>query len=118
MGQSMAILRALGTKYGYYTPTDFKTAYYTDVVLDCWVDMHDKSNGAILGKKSPEEHQGIIDNVHVPALNVMEKQLATHGGKFIAGDKLTIADCAMVAMLVNIWENPVGPWKEQFKPVL
>ena len=45
----MATLRMLGAKYGYYTPTDPKCAYYTDVVLDCWVDLHDKTNGIALG---------------------------------------------------------------------
>ena len=36
----------------------------------------------------------------------------------MAGSKLTIADCCMVAMLVNIWENPAGPFSAQFAPVL
>ena len=46
----MAILRSMGAKHGYYTPTDWKTAYYTDVILDCWVDLLDKSSALILGK--------------------------------------------------------------------
>ena len=48
----------------------------------------------------------------------MENQLTQDGGPYIAGDKLTIADCAAVALLANIWENPAGPWTAKFEPVL
>merc|ERR1712083_770066 len=47
-GQALAILRALGTKYGYYNPKDWKSAYYCDVVLECFVDIHDQTNGLTL----------------------------------------------------------------------
>ena len=60
----------------------------------------------------------IIEKKHHPLLKVMEEQLEKLGGPYITGPKLTIADCAMVAALVNIWENPAGPWTEAFKPVL
>ena len=65
-----------------------------------------------------EAHAKVIENVHVPALKVMEAQLTELGGPYLAGSKLTIADCCMVAMLANIWENPMGPFKDQFAPVL
>ena len=42
----------------------------------------------------------------------MEAQLTELGGPYLAGSKLTIADCAMVSMLANIWENPMGPFKD------
>lgn len=123
-GQSMAQLRAMGSKYGYYDPTDWKTAYLCDVVIDCFVDIHDKTNG--LTMKPPmmspegkdEDIKKIIETIHIPFLKLFENQLKTHGGKYAAGDKLTIADCCMVSVLVNIWENPAGPWAEKFKPVL
>ena len=62
--------------------------------------------------------KGVIEKFHIPALNCMEKQLAEHNGPYIAGAKLTIADCAIVSHLANIWENPAGPWSEKFKTVL
>ena len=88
--------------------------------------MLDKSTGVALkmsgGGCTPEEamkeHQGIIERVHVPALKVMEAQLTANGGPFIAGNFVSIADCCMVAMLANIWENPAGPLTSQFEPVL
>ena len=60
----------------------------------------------------------MIEKVHIPTLKLMEAQLTANGGPFIAGNFVSIADCAMVSMLVNIWENPIGPWKSQFVPVL
>ena len=121
-GQSMAELRMLGTMYGYYNPSDWKCAYYCDVILDGWVDILDKTNGIVLSEDSEEKKketlENVIKNIHIPFLNFMEKQLVECGGPYIAGNKLTIADCAMVATLANIWENPAGPFTERFKPVL
>ena len=121
-GQSMAELRMLGTMYGFYNPQDWKAAYYCDVILDAWVDILEKTNGIVLSQDSEEKKmetlENVIKNVHIPVLNFMEKQLQELGGTYIAGNKLTIADCAMVATLANIWENPAGPFTERFKPVL
>ena len=47
MGQSMAILRSLGIKHGYYFPSDWKSAYYSDVIVDCWSDVFE-SMGKVL----------------------------------------------------------------------
>ena len=40
-GQSMAVLRMLGQKYGYYDAQNAMCAAKVDVFLDAWVDMHD-----------------------------------------------------------------------------
>ena len=118
----MAILRALGAKYGYYTPKDVTKAYYCDVALECFVDIHDQTNGLTMSQISNEEKgeklQGLIEKVHRPALALLSQNLEAHGGKFAAGNHLSVADCAMVSVLMNIWENPAGPWTEAFKPVL
>jgi hypothetical protein len=115
----------VGAQHGYYKPSDWQSCAQVDVVLDAWVDMLDKSNGIALKigsactpEEAMKEHEGVIERVHVPALKVMEAQLTANGGPYIAGNFISIADCAMVAMLVNIWENPAGPWAAQFKPVL
>ena len=115
----------VGAQHGYYKPSDWQSCAQVDVVLDAWVDMLDKSNGialkigsALTPEEAMKEHEGVIERVHVPALKVMEAQLTANGGPYIAGNFISIADCAMVAMLVNIWENPAGPWAAQFKPVL
>ena len=44
----MAILRALGSKHGLYYPTDYKTSYYCDVVIDTYVDVFDSAAKIVL----------------------------------------------------------------------
>ena len=39
-------------------------------------------------------------------------------GPFLGGAKPNIADCCMVACLVNIWENKNNPYSTKFAPVL
>ena len=56
-GQSMASLRMLGAKYGMYDPKDWKSCFYTDHILDAWVDIHDKTNGIVLDQSSNEEEK-------------------------------------------------------------
>ena len=75
-------------------------------------------NGGCTQEEAMGELDGIIEKVHMPALKFLENQLTQDGGPYIAGDKLTIADCAAVALLANIWENPAGPWTQKFVPVL
>ena len=69
----MAVLRALGSKHGYYNPKDFRTAYYNDVVIDGWVEMLDKQSALVLkGGGSEEERQAVIDGCITTHLNLFE----------------------------------------------
>ena len=105
----MSILRSLGIKHGYYTPSDWKTAYYTDVIVDCWVDVFDSMGRILFGmmdaseEEKTEEITKTIKTIHVPMLGLMEKHLEDLGGPFIAGEKLTIADCCCASAFFNIW---------------
>ena len=125
LGESQAILRCMGAKHGYYNPNDPKQSYLVDVVLDCFGDLHDTSNGVALGvvtgqMTAEDGNKAIaekIPKVFEPILNLYEAQLG-HGCKFIAGEKVTIADCAMVALMANILENPNGPFFETYKPLM
>ena len=47
-GQSMALLRGIGTKHGMYFPQDPFTSYYCDVILDCYVDVLGACTGVVL----------------------------------------------------------------------
>ena len=39
LGQTNAVLRSLGTKYGCYDPSDHKKAYNIDVIVDLYSDL-------------------------------------------------------------------------------
>ena len=77
----MAILRALGAKYGYYTPKNYTTAYYCDVMLDCFVDIHDQTNGLTMAdpmgstEGKEERFESLIEKVHRPVLALLESNL-------------------------------------------
>ena len=59
MGQTNAVLRSLGTKYGCYDPNDHLSVYYTDVILDVYADMFDACVPILffMTDKSEEEKQ-------------------------------------------------------------
>lgn len=51
-------------------------------------------------------------------MNLLVANMKAHGGKFAAGNKVSIADCCMVASMANIWFNEASPvyatWQECF----
>ena len=93
---------------GYYDASDWKAAATADTYIDAWVDMLGKVNGISLsmvnGGMTKEEAEakvdGAIEATHVPVLKLMEAQLA-EAGPFLGGEKVSIADCCLVATLAN-----------------
>lgn len=102
-----------------YFPKCHKTSYMCDVIVDCFVDVLDGNAGVCLPvatQKNGQPDDGDVQKIKdlwkkasVPLLKLLTKNMKCHGGKYAAGDRLTIADCAMVACLVNIWQNKSGP---------
>ena len=125
-GQSMALLRGIGTKHNMYFPQDPFTSYYCDVMLDCFVDVLDGCTGAILGVlldpskggKPTAEDVNVLkekwQKTCVPLFKLLVANMKAHGGKYAAGNRLTIADCVLVAGMDNIWCNAAGPFKATF----
>ena len=74
LGQSMSILRSLGIKHGYYSPDDWKLAYHTDVIVDCWVDVFESIAKVLFGMPDATEEEkaeaitNAIQNVHIPTM--------------------------------------------------
>ena len=114
----------LGAMNGLYDTTDWKRCSYVDTILDCWVDIHDKSYAVAMfmpdatDAERASKMQECIGKFHEPTLGLMETMLGKHGGPYIAGPKLTIADVALVSFLLSIWECEGGPFTETFRPVL
>ena len=50
--------------------------------------------------------------------NIVEKNLAHHGGKFAAGNTVTIADFVMASHIGNYIENANFPLAQQMKDTL
>ena len=127
-GQSLAILRSLGVKYGMYNPADYKGSYYADVIVDGNADILNSTSGILIGSvlpkggKADEEDfakvRDIFKKQHAPTLNILVANMKAHGGKYAAGKKVSIADCVMVAALVNIWDNPASPLRATFQECL
>ena len=98
--QGQAILRYLGNTHGYYPKDDALAALKCDQVIDNLVDAM-KGSGVtnhILALSKPEEPSEEIEAVYAKAgemiVAMVEKQLA-HGGKFMTGNDITIADFAI-----------------------
>ena len=122
-GQTNAILRSLGTKYGCYDPEDHLSAYYVDVIIDTYTDMFNATAPILflMNDKSEEEKQEVfrvtMQNKLIPALRFMENQIKTLGGNFIGGGgKFTIADCCMVSAILNMFDAPT--LKDGFTAIL
>ena len=108
-------MHSFGIRYGFYNTKDWKAAGYCDPIVDCWGDLM-----AALGAWAyapPGEAQdaamvawrAYVDKFHA----LVEKTLAHHGKKFIAGDKVTIADFVMASYIGNYVNNPNSPFSPE-----
>ena len=99
MAQTNAILRSFGMRYGLYDPRDWKAARYCDQVVE--------TNGDVIGACFPILGGGPIEPflaVTKKFHNMIEKNLAHHGGKYVAGNKITIADittCSYISCFIK-----------------
>ena len=107
-GQMGAILRSFGIRYGYYNPKDWKTARYCDPIVDSYADVlatltafaynEDQSKADELGAK----YVGTCGKFN----GLIEKGMAHHGGKFSAGNSVTISDFVLCSYFGNLVNNP------------
>lgn len=120
MAQFGSILRHFGIRYGYYDPKNDAQCRYIDPIIETFGDQI--SAMAKLMFVSPETDKAplIVDYVEfVKKYNgLMEKNLEHHGGKFAAGDKVTIADFVMASYIGNYLTNPAFPASSQAMAIL
>ena len=117
--QSWAILRYLGRTYGYY-PNEAELAWKIDSTIDAVEDYfaaYFKFNF-----ESNEEKKAIFKEAWLKNLPIwvaaIEKRLEANGGKYIAGDKITIADFAIGAVAFNLLLNEANPHYAETMPFI
>ena len=110
-GQLGATLRYLGQRLGYYDPKDFKAARYCDPIVDTWGDVVGSAGGFAFAQDEEAKAAALtkFEDTCTRFHGLVEKNFAHHGGKFVAGNKMTIADFCMASYLGNFVYNPLNP---------
>jgi glutathione S-transferase len=117
--QSWAILRYLGRTYGYY-PENADLAYKIDSTIDAVEDYF----GAYFkfNFESNEEKKAIFKENWLKMIPIwvtaIEKRIEANGGKYIAGDKITIGDFALAAVGFNLLLNEANPHYAETLPFI
>ena len=117
--QSWAILRYLGRTYGYY-PESPETAYTIDSTIDSIEDFlsgffrfHFESDA----EKKAVYKENMLKMVSIWVVAI-EKRLEKSSGKYIAGEKITIADFALAAVAFNNLLNESNPLYADTLPLI
>lgn len=119
--QSVAILRMLGIKYGYY-PSDAYAAWKVDSTIDALGDL---LNAFYKANFNPDEEakkalfKTFYEVTFPKWLEAIQKRVETNSSPdHIVGDKLTIADFALAALAYATFLNDSNPMhKEQLEIV-
>ena len=111
MAQFSAIMHSFGIRYGYYEPNNWRMAMYCDPIIDIFGDiMYNIGQYAFINDPDQKPALLVVYAEHVKKFTALcEKNLEHHKGKFIAGDKVTIADFVMASYIGNYVMNPNSP---------
>ena len=106
--QSVAILRFLGIKYGYY-PTDAYQGWEADSIIDSVGDLTNAFYKCV-HITDPEEQKAAFgvfyETTFVRWLDAMQKRLKANGSQsHIVGDKWSIADFMMASVAYGTFLN-------------
>ena len=105
MNESLAILRFVGKQFGYY-PTDSMAAWYVDATVDYVAGQLNKLYPIVLYKKFNEEGVQEYTSTIQSTVSHLDKQLISHGKDYICGEKITIADFSVSALVFSHINNP------------
>ena len=125
MQQMIAVLRSFGMKHGYYNVKDAMECYRADFIIECYCD----SQFGVLAKaafnpdfKDPEKQGDILKDATAKGFDALfgqiEQQLEKNGTKFVASDKVTIADVVIAAFYFTNINNPMNPFQASFNTAL
>ena len=118
MSQNNSILRALGSKYGYYPADDPKQLWLCDMMIEALKDLLPHLS-AVFQKPTPEECQQALKDMcekHFPAfLKIADARLQD---KVYFTGKLSIADFAVGSFLASTSHNVNNPHYQTFSDVV
>ena len=97
-------------RYGYYDARNYKMCRYVDPIVDTFADMLGKLSGFMF---APPDQQPAAIEAYIETAKkyhkIVESNLVHHGGRFAAGNKVTIADFVMASHIGNYIENANFP---------
>ena len=120
LSQSWAILRYLGRTYGYYPESSPETAYTIDSTIDAIEDFLTaffRFNFEPNADKKAVYKENLLKMVPI-WVAAIEKRLEKSTGKYIAGDKITIADFALAAVAFDNLLNEANPLYAETLPFI
>ena len=119
--QSWSVLRYLGRQHGYY-PDDPELAYKIDSTIDAVEDLMQSNYKWRFEADEARKATGkenFLKNFLPKWIDAIEKRIANNSTqKFVAGDKMTIADFALAAVAFNILLNDTNPVFAEIQEVL
>mmetsp|Transcript_14914 Transcript_14914/g.18745 ORF Transcript_14914/g.18745 Transcript_14914/m.18745 type:complete len:107 (+) Transcript_14914:1148-1468(+) len=106
MGQFGAILRSFGIRFGYYDPKNWGQVRYCDPIVDTWGDLQGTLAKFVFAPddEKPPMLDALVDFMRKVNL-LIEKTLTHHGGKFAAGNSVTIADFVLASYVCCFIQN-------------
>ena len=104
LNQMTAILRMLGRRHGYYFDDNADEAFNVDWVLETHADFWN-SKTYLMWLKGESDSAKITEGIaKLAAFNKqMEAHLASQNSKFLASDRLTIADFVVFSLYMTLF---------------
>ena len=106
-----AILHMFGVKFGYYDPKNWKEAGMIDPVVETFGDVIGAIGGVAFAQDDAAKTAALekFTKITTAFLGLVSKYLNCHQGKFLCGNKVTIADFIMASFFGNLVKNSNCP---------
>ena len=117
--QSLAILRFLGRKYGYYPLEDIEKQYEVDVVMDSFNDYNFGLVKVFTAKNDADKNKAMhaFFNDHTEIFfKAWEKRLEKTGTGYMIGDSWTTADFTTLAITHTMYNHE--HWNHMYEGLL
>jgi glutathione S-transferase len=121
LAQSIAILRYIGLRYGYYPAENPELAWRVDSTIDSLGDILNAFYKAAFGDEAlkPELFKTFFGTTVPTWLAIINKRLQSNSSKqFIVGDNISIADFALAAWVYGIYYNELSQAKDSIGPII